>query len=146
MDVVISNLGTSKEVFLEKISKELKHGVKVRTGNIECVEIVRAWTDNKDWQFSIIGLYDCTTLKLQSLIIESIGISKAYIQLKVIIDTFDFKMERISNKFGELQGVEESEARKFLDGFMESRFNRFLTNQLFQELAADADYQQWIIF
>jgi hypothetical protein len=146
MDVVISNIGVSKEVFIDKINNELKHGVKVRTGNIECVDIVRAWTDTKNWQFSLIGLYVCETKKLESLMIQSIGVSKEYVQLKVRIENFDFKMERISNKFGVMQGISEKEAKEFMDGFMQSKFNRFLTEQLFKEMAADEDYQQWLIF
>ncbi|MEI7579590.1 MAG: hypothetical protein WCJ58_06205 [bacterium] len=146
MDVAIQTLGVSKEVFIEKVLKELKQGVKVKTGNVECIEVTRVWTDSPVWQFSILGLIECDSQKLESIIIESIGISKSFLQLKVRVEEFLFKMERISKKFGELEGVPEEEARLFLDGFMESKFNRFLTAQLFKEMAEDENFQQWLIF
>lgn len=148
MKVELDALNISKAVFLDKIKTDLTPGVRVASGNAaQNSTIVRAWTDTKDWQFSVLGLAMPGNLAaFERVEIQSFGESLVYMKLNALIDgelAIDF--EKLSPNFAELAEVEADEAKLFMDGYMQSSFNRTLTSQLFEEFAQSKDYENWLV-
>ena len=145
----ISEFNISSRTFIDKIKNDLEFGVKVQSGQKDCRDIIRVWTDTKDWQFSVLGLTNCEDqYLLEKVQIQSFGESKAYIQLILDVQSTpeEVELKTLSSSFAELSSVDGRLAEEFMNGYMQSTFNKYLTEKLFDDLANDEDYLSWLVF
>src|SRR3990172_13087056 len=139
MEFKLSDLNIAQSTFLDKILNDLHFGVKVKSpinaNDIEDI-VIRVWTDNRFWQFSLTGTSkDEKNIVLQRIEIQSYGQSKKYIKLSgdYLNQEIKLTIDKLGTQFAQLATVSIDEAREFIDGYMESSINRTLTEQLFAE-------------
>lgn len=143
------DLNITDGMFISKIKNDLKNGVKMKSGKADNQDIIRVWTDAKDWQFNISasGVF-ADEINPEKIILESFGISKVYIILKTTIQNQqaqDMEIQKLSQKFGLFDEVQIAEAQNFIEGYINSTFNRYLTQTLFNEVATNKNYEDWLI-
>jgi len=153
MEFKLSDLNIAQSTFMEKILTDLHFGVKIKGGltNGKSVKddiVIRVWTDNRFWQFSLVGVsQDEKNIVLQKIEIQSFGESKKYIKLmgNYLNQEFQLSIEKLSSQFAQLATVNLDEAREFIEGYMESSINRTLTEQLFSEYVQNKNTSNWLI-
>jgi len=151
MEFKLSDLNIAQSTFLDKILNDLHFGVKVKSpinaNDIEDI-VIRVWTDNRFWQFSLTGTSkDEKNIVLQRIEIQSYGQSKKYIKLSgdYLNQEIKLTIDKLGTQFAQLATVSIDEAREFIDGYMESSINRTLTEQLFAEYVKNQNLTDWII-
>ncbi|HLD03729.1 MAG TPA: hypothetical protein VJC17_03075 [Candidatus Dojkabacteria bacterium] len=151
MEFKLSDLKIAQSTFLDKILNDLHFGVKVKSpiapDDAEDI-VIRVWTDNRFWQFSLTGISaDVRNIVLQRIEIQSFGQSKKYIKLNGAYLNQEIKLtiDKLGTQFAQLATVTLDEAREFIDGYMGSSINRTLTEQLFAEYVKNQNLSDWII-
>lgn len=147
MKITLGQFNISNSVFLDKLSRDLEVGVRVKSGTGDNRDIVRVWTDTKGWQFSLYGIVIHEELiKPEKVEISSFGDSIKYLKLNMVKVNVEISidMQKLSPNFAELSTVEEDEARDFLEGYMNSTVNRTLTEKLFEDFSKDKDQNIWL--
>lgn len=151
MVIDLSELNIAHNLLINKLKLDLKQGVRMKSGQqqVNQKDIVRVWTDSRDWQFNVSAscIYQ-QEIAIDRAILESFGNSKNYYMLKIEISdnkpTF-LDIEKLSDKFATFDAVDKVEAVDFFEGYLQSTFNRFLTQTLFNQMANSQDYQDWLI-
>ncbi|MFQ5492674.1 MAG: hypothetical protein ACE5DX_00745 [Candidatus Dojkabacteria bacterium] len=147
MRATLQDFKLSKSVFLHKVINDLEFGVRVRTGSGDNKDVIRVWTDTKEWQFSMFGLVgDDHIIEVERAEIQSFGESLKYIKLILKHSELDTKIElqKLSPNFAELSEVSAPEAQGFIEGYMASTVNRTLTAKLFKEYARSEHQLNWL--
>lgn len=147
--ITFDSLKISPDKLLDKIKFDLEQGVTIDTSNVEHTEITKVWTDSEGWQFVIIGM---STLKPENILkaveIQSIGQSKLFLRMKIQIDEDAPKLsfQKLALKFAQIEEISHSDAQQFIEAYLISSFNRTLTAELFDELAHDKNYFNWLSY
>lgn len=147
--ITFDTLKVSPDTFLDKVKKDLSLGVKIDSSNIEHTQLTKVWTDSEGWQFIIIGLSNLAlSEELTAVEIQSTGQSKMFLRMKIkITDSApEIKFQKLALAFAQVEEVTPTEAVEFLDAYLKSTFNRTLTSELFDELAHDKNYFNWLSY
>lgn len=145
-----SDLNISQDTLMEKIVSDLSFGVKIKGGLAQEADqdiVIRVWTDNQAWQFSLMGVtVDEQKIELEKIEIQSFGDSKKYIKLMGSYQGNELilSIDKLSFHFAQLATVSMDEAKEFLDGYMQSTINRTLTEQLFNEYSKNQNLTSWL--
>ena len=144
-DISFEDLSVSRGVLLEKVRNDLESGVKIRSG-ADGSDVIRVWTDTRDWQFEVLAQVLGEVKNIMRLQIKSFGQSKSYIALELSIDegSSQLVLRKLSQSFAEFDELLLDEANEFVDSFMQSKFNRYLTSTLYEEYTEN-EYAEWII-
>lgn len=147
--ITFDSLKISPDKILDKVKADLEQGVMIDTSNVEHTQITKVWTDSEGWQFVIIGL---SALKpdntLKAVEIQSTGQSKLFLRMKMQLDTgFPvLSFQKLALKFAQIEEISHSDAQQFIEAYLVSTFNRTLTSELFDELAHDKNYFNWLSY
>ncbi|MBW7953712.1 MAG: hypothetical protein QY330_00740 [Candidatus Dojkabacteria bacterium] len=147
MQVGLDTFNISYNVFMSKVGKDLSVGVRIKASTDTKKDVVRVWTDTKNWQFSLVGLIDeDANISIERVEIQSFGDSLAYLKLIAIHEKPSFKidLQKLGSGFAELAQVSNDEAQIFLDNYMQSSVNLTLTEQLFSDYAKDENTKSWL--
>jgi hypothetical protein len=147
MKIELGQFNIAHDTFLHKLTKDLEVGVRTKSGSDE-KDIVRVWTDSRDWQFSLLGEVVHQSFQPNKVEIQSFGNSVKYIKLTVVRSNVQFQLDmlKLSPNFAELAAVTEDEAKIFLEGYLQSTVNLTLTKELFDYYATDKDQKSWLEF
>jgi len=147
MKVNLGQFNITKDNFELKLVKDLEVGVRTKSGS-DANDVVRVWTDSREWQFSLLGVLTHMSKSPEKVEIQSFGNSVKYIKLTVVrIGTqIDLDMLKLSPNFAELSAVTDAEAQGFLEGYLQSTVNLTLTKELFDYYAGDKDQKSWLEF
>lgn len=146
MKFKLADFNISEEVFSDKVRSDLNYGVRIRSGEGDNRDIVKVWTDTKDWQFDVTGLANIKQgFVVEKVQIQSYGESKLYLQMQIEVEHGLVHVERLSKSFAEFSEVSLDDADIFINSYMQSSFNRYLTEKSYEEIANDEDYHNWLI-
>jgi len=146
-EITLKQLNISLDLFLTKIKADLRQGVQIDSSNQEHTQLTKVWTDSKDWQFVVIGLSKTKDIETISAVeIQSTGQSKMFIKIEVKFEKEDLLLNfrKLGLAFAQIEIVSVEEAGEFLEAYLVSTFNRTLTSELFNELAHDKNYFNWL--
>lgn len=147
--ITFDSLKISSDKLLDKVKADIQQGVTIDTSNFEHTKLTKVWTDSKEWQFVIIGMSTLepeNTLKVVE--IQSIGQSKLFLRMKIQINdnTPEISFQKLALKFAQIEEISHSDAQQFIEAYLVSTFNRTLTSELFDELAHDKNYFNWLSY
>lgn len=148
-EITLKQLNIDTDLFLTKIKTDLRQGVQIDSSNKEHTQLTKVWTDSEGWQFVIIGLSKTKDIETLSAIeIQSTGQSKMFLRMKVKLtkDGLIIKFQKLGQAFAQTEKVSPQEASEFIDAYIVSTFNRTLTSELFNELAHDKNYFNWLSY
>lgn len=146
-EITLKQLNISLDLFLTKIKADLRQGVQIDSSNQEHTQLTKVWTDSKDWQFVVIGLSKTKDIETTSAVeIQSTGQSKMFIKIEVKFEKQGLLLNfrKLGLAFAQIEVVSVEEAGEFLEAYIVSTFNRTLTSELFNELAHDKNYFNWL--
>ncbi len=146
-EITLKQLNISLDLFLTKIKADLRQGVQIDSSNQEHTQLTKVWTDSKDWQFVVIGLSKTKDIETTSAVeIQSTGQSKMFIKIEVKFEKENLLLNfrKLGLAFAQTEMVSVEEAGEFLEAYIVSTFNRTLTSELFNELAHDKNYFNWL--
>ena len=136
------------DLFINKIKEDLSKGVEINSSDVEDTVLIRVWTDSENWEFIVVGLYKGQVEKsLKAVEIQSIGNSKVYIKMTLNLKDEAIPLinvEKLADSFAQMQTVEDKETEDFIDSYLTSSFNTTKTAELFNELAGDQNYFNWL--
>jgi hypothetical protein len=147
--ITFDSLKISSDKLLDKVKADIQQGVTIDTSNFEHTKLTKVWTDSKEWQFVIIGM---STLEpentLKAVEIQSTGQSKLFLRMKIQINdnTPEISFQKLALKFAQIEEISHSDAQQFIEAYLVSTFNRTLTSELFDELAHDKNYFNWLSY
>lgn len=147
--ITLKQLNIDADLFLNKIKADLRQGVQIDSSNLENTQLTKVWTDSEGWQFVIIGLSKTKDIDtLAAVEIQSTGQSKMFLRMKVKFEKDELtpKFQKLGQAFAQTEEVSQQEASEFIDAYVVSTFNRTLTSELFNELAHDKNYFNWLSY